>query len=73
MNNVASRNNQLGPRGASGCGLSLGALGQSLQICDALGDALLLLEDTDVSSRSHSRHVRVGTRKIHNCPKKSIY
>lgn len=51
MNNVASRNNQLGLGGASGCGLSLGALGQSLQVCDALGDALLLLEDTDISVR----------------------
>lgn len=63
MNNVASRNNHLGLRGASGCGLSLGVLGQSLQICDALGDALLLLEDTDISGRSHSRHVRKGKIK----------
>lgn len=30
--------------GASGFGLSHGALGQSLQVCDALGDALLLLK-----------------------------
>ena len=30
---------------SSGCSLGLSGLGQSLQVCDALGDALLLLRN----------------------------
>lgn len=55
--NVSARNNELGVREALDCGLSSGGLGQSLQVCDALGNALLLLEDTN------TRHQVIQHRK----------
>lgn len=67
MNNVASRDNQLGLAGASGCGLSLDVLGQRLQVCDALADALLLLEDTNRNSTS--KWVQEEKKKIRHCLK----